>query len=329
MALRDYQQEHPTQVSFLLETIKGHQMHHAYLFYGPEGVGKASLAREYGKAIICREKGKDACNSCLFCRRVDSYNHPDLQEILPEDNYLRIDQIRDFQRELFYRPYEADKKVYILQDAHLMREEAQNCLLKTLEEPPDYAVLILITNNRDGLLPTVISRCHQVLFSPLSTEILCRKLREKFDLSEERAFIYSRLSEGSLTRASQLVEEEEVWARREEIVTFFLRLHRSGYTDAFLTLEEMVKKYGERMDEVFRTFLSLFRDLLLLQEGGSDRELINYDYREDLLLLTRDYHQGELERVIRQTEKTHNDLKRHALKQLALESYWLKIRRKG
>lgn len=157
------------KIKKLLETsIKSNNLVHSYMFVGSSGIGKKLFATEFAKVILC-ESNDDACNSCSSCVKFNSGNHPDLAVIDTDDGKnIKIDQVRNLQEQIAEKPIISNKKVYIINNSDLMTTEAQNCLLKTLEEPPEYAVIILVLSNESKLLTTIKSRCTKISFKNLS-----------------------------------------------------------------------------------------------------------------------------------------------------------------
>ncbi len=190
---------------------------HALLFRGPDGVGKQLFARAVAAIVNCRARtGGAACGSCSSCLKFRSGNHPDLVVIGPEQGSIKIDRVRELARALTYPPYESMTRVVLLEDVHTMRREAANCLLKTLEEPPEHNLLILTAESAKSLLPTISSRCQTVPFFPLSLEDTVRVVlgREK-GMDKETAALLARLSEGSPGRALLFnrMEMVETWKK--------------------------------------------------------------------------------------------------------------------
>lgn len=158
----------------LKNSIKTNNLVHSYMFVGPDGIGKKLFADVFSKMILC-ENQDDLCNNCSSCIRFNSNNHPDFMMIDSEDSKsIRIGQIRLLQEKIAEKPIISNKKVYTINDADFMTVEAQNCLLKTLEEPPEYAVLILILSNESKLLNTIKSRCTKIVFNKLKNEELLK-----------------------------------------------------------------------------------------------------------------------------------------------------------
>ena len=155
---------------YLKTSIENKNILHSYMFVGKAGIGKKLFAREYAKRIMCLgEKNIDESN-CDSCIKFDAKSNPDYLEITPDGKTIKIDQIRKMQEKIAEKPIISNKKVYVIDDADLMTEESQNCLLKTLEEPPEYAVIILVVSNENKILATIKSRCVKVKFEALSNE---------------------------------------------------------------------------------------------------------------------------------------------------------------
>ncbi len=161
----------------LKKSIKNNQVSHSYLFIGIDGIGKKLLATEFAKAMQCLNKDK-YCNNCKSCIEFDSNNNPDFLYIEPDGNSIKIEQIRDMQKRIQEKPIISEKKVYIIDNADKMTVEAQNSLLKTLEEPPEYATIILIGSNENAFLTTIKSRCMILHFNPIEDEKMLQYLQK-------------------------------------------------------------------------------------------------------------------------------------------------------
>ena len=175
------------QISEMLKkTIETNKIIHSYLFIGSNLTQKYEYARKYAKTILCLKEKTEACNNCKSCIEFDTNNHPDYIEIGLEDGEtIKINQIRTMQAKILEKPIISEKKVYIIKDADLMTKEAQNCLLKTLEEPPKYVCIILLANNENMLLPTIKSRCIKVAFTEENEDVLSEEDKEIFDELEK------------------------------------------------------------------------------------------------------------------------------------------------
>ncbi|MFB0527315.1 MAG: DNA polymerase III subunit delta' [bacterium] len=197
-------------VNILKKSIENKRSHHAYLFVGPDGVGKRTTAIAFAKGLNCRSSYSDGCDLCDSCRKIENGTHPDVELIGPREGGLTIsiEQIRNLQRRVSYKPLEGNWKVYIIDDAASATEEAANCLLKTLEEPPPQVILILITENIYRLLSTVRSRCQLILFRQIPRTLIEKILRDRYEVAPEEARSLAWLSSGSIGRALYYLERE-------------------------------------------------------------------------------------------------------------------------
>jgi len=202
----------------LISSVKNKNILHSYLFYGTEGIGKKIFAMEFAKMILCNnESGQIPCNKCKSCDSFDSNNNPDFFIIEPDGNSIKIDQIRAMQKSVIEKPIESNKKVFIIDNADTMTKEAQNCMLKTLEEPQEYIVIILIASNENNILATVKSRCTKVFFKPLDEIELKKYMSENY---EDVAFDSSSVSlcNGSIAKAQKIISKSEVLDSVKQIV---------------------------------------------------------------------------------------------------------------
>lgn len=200
----------------LIQTIKLNKMSHSYLFVGTSGIGKKMIAKEFAKMILCLEEEK-YCNHCKSCIEFDSNNNPDFQMIVPDGASIKIEQIRQMQRKILEAPIISNKKVYIIDDADLMTTEAQNCLLKTLEEPPEFVTIILIGAKENSFLSTIKSRCTIIKFQNIENKEIKKYLKENYeitDISENMLQIF----QGSIGKAEVLKDKQDLYNNVFEII---------------------------------------------------------------------------------------------------------------
>ena len=185
---------------------------HSYLFIGPDGIGKKLIAENFARMILCQEHGeKKGCGTCSSCIKFDSSNNPDFFEIEPDGNSLKIAQIREMLENIYQKPIVSDKKVFIINDSENMTQEAQNSLLKTLEEPPEYVVIIMITSNENMLLNTVKSRCVKLNFQGLTKQEMSKYIsqseNESYSRMSDTLFEMCNGSIGKLIKVSNNIDE--------------------------------------------------------------------------------------------------------------------------
>mgnify|MGYP000375003780 CR=1 FL=1 len=193
---------------FLNKAINENHILHSYLFSGIQGIGKKLFAIEFAKKILCIEQN-DEQENCLSCLKFKSSNHPDFMILEPENNVIKIEQIRNMQEKISEKPIVSKKKVYIIVDSDCMTKEAQNCLLKTLEEPPEYATIILTTANESKLLNTIKSRCIKVKFNGLLENEINQYLKQNEIVVNEENYI--KISQGSIGKLLDIKEDEDVY----------------------------------------------------------------------------------------------------------------------
>ena len=200
----------------LIQSVEQNKISHGYLFIGTEGIGKRLIAKEFAKMILCTGDNK-YCDKCKSCIEFDSNNNPDFIEIEPDGNSIKIDQIRELQRKIIEAPITSNKKVYIINNADLMTKEAQNCLLKTLEEPPEFVVLILIGSVESNFLNTIKSRSMILKFQDIPKEEIKKYLTEKYDIKNINEEILETF-EGSIGKAEYLIDKQELYESIHDII---------------------------------------------------------------------------------------------------------------
>ena len=200
----------------LKKTVELSQISHSYLFWGIEGIGKKLIAMEFAQKILCINEKKENCN-CKSCIEFESNNNPDFSIINADEGKIKIEQIREMQRKIAEKPIISDKKVYIINDADKMTTEAQNCLLKTLEEPPEYITMILICSNENNLLSTIKSRCTRIYFEPIEIEKVKKYIMDNH-ISENVNGEVLELSQGSIGKALKILEHQGLYENVEKIL---------------------------------------------------------------------------------------------------------------
>lgn len=202
--------------NILEENIKRNHITHSYLMVGIQGIGKKMIAKEYAKAILCLNENKP-CNNCKSCIEFNTDNNPDFLCVEPEGNSIKIEQIRKLQKQIQEKPVVSNRKVYIIDDADLMTKEAQNCLLKTLEEPPEFAIIILIGTNENSFLTTIKSRCMILHFNRLEDVEVKKYLEQNYD---EKNITQGMLdiASGSIGRAINLKDKQEQYEKIEQLI---------------------------------------------------------------------------------------------------------------
>jgi len=283
------------------KTIASNHLSHAYIFTGQDGVGKTLLAKEFSKAIFCSEKEDDSCNLCHNCVRIENNHHPDIHwiEIEEKAKFLKIDNIRDLQHSVKLSSVESNYKIFIIKEADRMNEEASNCLLKTLEEPPASTIIILIANSLTPVKETIKSRCQIIRFHPIPAHIIEDQLVKRFNADTGKVGWISRFCSGSLGSAFELLEDN-FYEKNTDIVD---RISVSGidnlllaeeFIDTYLSSSDTLEEKRQSLRRILNCILQFYRDLLVVKvrniygAGKKAPPLFNTD-REDTLQRCADY----------------------------------------
>lgn len=203
---------------FLKNILKNNTVSHSYMFIGKSSIGKMLFAMEFAKGILCNNLEDRPCNNCISCIKFKNSNHPDFFLLDEKENTIKNEQIREINRSIIEKPIECNKKVYIINNSNNMTVQAQNSLLKTLEEPPEYAVIILVTETENKMLNTIRSRCTKIYFNPLKEEEVRKILKEKYKI-ENLTQKTIKLAGGSIEKTLKVKENEETYNLIENIFT--------------------------------------------------------------------------------------------------------------
>lgn len=220
----------------LNKIIKTNKLSHSYMFIGPAGIGKTLFAKEFAKMILCENSNFKPCCVCKSCIELSNNNNPDLIEIEPNQGIIKIEQIRNVQSKVLEKPIISSKKVYIIKDTDCMTKESQNCLLKTLEEPPNFITIIMTCSNESMLLNTIRSRCIKVNFQKIEDKILKKYLENKYNFNIDEDIL--RACEGSIEKAIRVKENKEQY---EEILKIFSNIENYNLLDVLNKIDFIYK----------------------------------------------------------------------------------------
>jgi DNA polymerase III subunit delta' len=269
---------HQRPIRLLQRAIKNEKVVNSYLFLGNEGIGKKYVALQFAKSLNClggeAEKG-DACDYCSSCKKIDHALHPDVLVIEPDGQYIKVDQVRQMQRQLAYKPYEGRHRVCILTAADRMAPHIPNTLLKTLEEPPLHTMIILLANSSRFILPTILSRCQTIRFNPLPIPLVSKWLIENKGLNEAEAHLLASLSEGSPGKALE-IQEEIRQIPREELLKDWIGLESLSIEKMWSWVESLPSQ-RESLLLLLEVAKTLLRDLVVLKTMKKEPTLIHSD----------------------------------------------------
>ena len=248
----------------LKKAIEINKTSHSYIFCGTEGIGKKLIAKELAKKILCLKEKENSCD-CKSCIEFDSDNNPDFQLIESVDGKIKIEQIRQMQRKVAEKPIISNNKVYIIDNADTMTTEAQNCLLKTLEEPPEYITIILICTNEGNLLSTIKSRCTRMQFEPIKDEELKEYIKTKLP-DEQISPQIIELAQGSIGKAIKLNERKDIY---ENIENILLSMQNRDLID-IVQMSEVIYKSKEEIKSILE-----YINVLLMKLSKQNIKYIN------------------------------------------------------
>ena len=276
---------------YLTNSINNNKISHAYMFEGIEGIGKKKLTEELAKLLLDIS---------------DVKNSPDYIEINPDGNSIKIAQIRKLQTDIIIKPHK-DYKIYVINDAHKMTIEGQNALLKTLEEPPKYAIIILVTSNKEALLDTIKSRCEIIKFLPISLIDLKKYLIQK-GVDEQRAQLLATFSRGSIEKALELSESSEFALMREEIQSYIERLLDKNIVD-ILDISLDIEKYRGDIFNILDIMINYFRDIMFIKEKIDKNMIINSDKITFLQNMSKKISYSQVSKIIDIIEETKKKIR--------------------
>jgi DNA polymerase III subunit delta' len=312
---------HEFQKDVLSRALSADRLAHAYLFEGPEGIGKRLLAMALARGILCLTR--NGCGQCAACRKVDHRNHPDLHVMEAEGATLKIEQVRSLQRELSFSPLEGSKKICLIDGADTLNPAAGNALLKTLEEPPGNALLILLTSRPEAVLGTIRSRCQRLPFARLPREAFERVLVDQLNIEPVQAHILAALSEGNFQKA--LGKDRDLYLQgRREILKSLTALSPGSVIPLFNLARELSDD-KERLQEVLEIFQAFYRDLLLFLHGRPENELVNTDLLEKIHRIGARENIPSLLRKLDAIAAGRRQLDRNVNRQLAMEVLLMRL----
>ena len=292
---------------YLSNSIKSNMISHAYMFEGPSGVGKNTMARELATTLLEME---------------NLFNSPDYIEITTDGNSIKIAQIRKLQSDILVKPYKS-YKIYVIDEAQKMTVEAQNALLKTLEEPPKYAIIILITNNKESLLDTIKSRCEIIKFTPIPLVEVADYLTQT-GVDKNRASLLANFSRGSMQKAIELSESEDFHIMRDEVQKYVETFLTGSMLD-IMDIQSSIEKYKDNITNVLDLLVNYFRDIMMVKENVDSSMIINLDRLVFIKNMSTKITYSQLSKIIDIIEETKNKLRSNCNFNISIQFMTLNI----
>ena len=274
---------HEQIIAHLQNAIEEDKVSHAYIFNGPEASGKMMLAEAFAMALQCEGEGKRPCLECRSCRQAADHNQPDIICVSHEKpNTIGVDDIRtQINNDIDIKPYSSRYKVYIVDEAQKMNQQAQNALLKTIEEPPAYAIILLLTTNADSFLQTILSRCITLNLKAVKEDKIKEYLMKHYQIPDYQADICAAFSQGNVGKAIQLASSEEFGELKASVLQLMKRLEDIDLYEMTGAVKQ-IAEYKLSVNDYFDLMMIWFRDVLYLKATNDVDGLIFKDEVYDI-----------------------------------------------
>lgn len=316
---------HERIIRHLQNAIQMNKTSHAYIFNGEDGCGKNVTADIFAAALQCFEGGIQPCGKCKSCIQASSYNHPDIIRVIHEKTIISVEDIRiQLNNDIQIKPYSGKYKIYIIDEAEKMNEQAQNALLKTIEEPPEYAKILLLTNNSTLFLPTILSRCVILDFKPLPKDLIKGYLMEKYKVPDYLADISAVFSGGIPGKAVRYACSEDFIGMKDEITHLMKHIYDMKHQEIIEAL-----KYFNTQKKIIYECIDLmllwFRDVLMFKATQNANLIL---YKEEIEYIQKQASSSSFEginHIINEFEKIKKRLKANVNFEVSLEMFFMEI----
>ena len=318
---------HTEIIEYMKNAVKQDKVSHAYILNGPKGSGKKLLAKLFAQELQCENTGDEPCNKCHSCRQAMSGNHPDIIRVTHEKpNSISVDEIRvQINEDIQVKPYNGKYKIYIVPDADLMTVQAQNALLKTIEEPPSYAVIFLLTENADSLLPTICSRCVMLKLRNIKDKLVKKYLMETLEIPDYKADVCTAFAQGNVGRAIMLANSEHFNEIKEEAIQLLKNIDTMEVSD----LVEAVKRitaYKIEINDYLDILMIWYRDVLIYKATKNIDRVIFSEQLDYIKERAKKSSYEGIETILNALEKAKTRLKANVNFDLVMELLLLTIK---
>ncbi|QSZ27421.1 DNA polymerase III subunit delta' [Aceticella autotrophica] len=315
---------HEKMVSLFEKIIAAGKIANAYLYLGEEGLGKEFMAKYFAMMVNCRGNRKKPCYECSSCIQMLSGNQPDIFIIKPVGNSIKVEEIRSKVIDKIYiKPYESNKKIFIIIEAEKMTQQAQNCILKTLEEPSSYGLFILTASKMEGLLPTVISRCSVIRFNRVDDVIIKKYLEEEKKFLKEKAKEFIPVIQGNFGMADKFSDLEYI-KMREDLFKLLCQIITQNKLEA-LDSYQFFEENKNRINDILAIMMSYFRDIMVYKFTKEQELIRNKDIISDIEVMSQKLTGFRLNNIINGIENINDNLKSNINFQLTIEDFLLNL----
>jgi len=318
---------HKNIIDYIRTAVQEDKVSHAYILNGEKGAGKKMLANLFATTLLCEKAGPDPCNECHSCRQAESGNHPDIIKVTHEKpNTISVDDIREqVNNTILIKPYQGPYKIYIIPQADMMSVQAQNALLKTIEEPPEYAVIMLLTENADTLLPTIASRCVMLKLRNIKDTLIKKYLMETMEVPDYKADMCTAFAQGNMGRAILLANSEYFNEVREEAVQLLKYIQEMELSEIIEAVKR-ITSYKLEINDYLDIIMVWYRDVLLYKATKDMDKVVFKDQIKYIKEQARKSSYEGVELILNSLEKAKTRLKANVNFELAMELLFLTIK---
>lgn len=318
---------HKNIINYIKSAVKEDKVSHAYIMNGERGAGKKMLAQLFAVTLLCEKGGPEPCNECHACRQAESGNHPDIIKVTHEKpNSISVDDIREqVNNTMMIKPYQGPYKIYIIPQADLMTPQAQNALLKTIEEPPQYAVIMLLTGNADTLLPTISSRCVMLKLRNIKDTLIKKYLMETMEIPDYKAEMCTAFAQGNMGKAMLLANSEHFNEIREEaiqLLKYIKEMQLSEVVDAVKRITAFKLEINDYLDII----MIWYRDVLLYKATKDVDKVIFKDQLPSIREIAKTSSYEGIELILEKLDQAKARLRANVNFELVMELLFLTIK---
>ena len=318
---------HKDILKYISSAVENNRVSHAYILNGERGSGKKMLANLFATTLLCESGNSEPCGKCHSCRQAESGNHPDIIRVTHEKpNSISVDDIRtQVNNTVDIKPYQGPYKVYIIPQADLMTPQAQNAILKTIEEPPSYAVFLLLTENAETLLPTINSRCVMLKLRNIKDTLIKKYLMENLEIPDYKADMCTAFAQGNMGRAIMLANSDHFNEIREEAVQLLKHISEMELNEIVAAVKN-ISVYKLEITDYLDIIMIWYRDVLLYKATKEIDKVVFKDQLQSIKEQARKSSYEGIELILESLEKAKARLKANVNFDLVMELLFLTIK---
>ena len=318
---------HKDILKYISSAVENNRVSHAYILNGERGSGKKMLANLFAMTLLCESGASEPCGKCHSCKQAESANHPDIIRVTHEKpNSISVDDIRtQVNNTVDIKPYQGPYKVYIIPQADLMTPQAQNAILKTIEEPPSYAVFLLLTENAETLLPTINSRCVMLKLRNIKDTLIKKYLMENLEIPDYKADMCTAFAQGNMGRAIMLANSDHFNEIREEAVQLLKHISEMELNEIVAAVKN-ISVYKLEITDYLDIIMIWYRDVLLYKATKEIDKVVFKDQLQSIKEQARKSSYEGIELILESLEKAKARLKANVNFDLVMELLFLTIK---